>query len=116
MQTKVGEAQTRLLAVVLVALMVFSGLPLSVHAQAPTTPERPALALYYPWFDEGSWDSGLMVDQPAERYWSGDPNTIRRQVAEAKAAGLDGFVSAYFGPAGNNPTEANLQQLLDEGQ
>ncbi len=51
---------------------------------------------------------------PAERYWSGDPATIRRQIAEAKRAGLDGFISSYFGPGGNNPTDVNLQKLLDE--
>ncbi|MCL4534410.1 MAG: hypothetical protein M1370_04530 [Bacteroidetes bacterium] len=90
-------------------------LPPSERTATVAPANRLALALYFPWYDPSVWESGAVPELPAERYWSGDPATIRRQVAEAKRAGLDGFVSSYFGPAGDNPTEANLQKLLDEG-
>src|SRR4051812_24524289 len=43
-------------------------------------PERPALALYYPWFDQNTWQAGITASLPAERYLSGDPRTIHRHV------------------------------------
>ncbi len=90
--------------------------PLPAATQLPSAPERPALALYFPWYDPTVWESGVTSNQPCEPYWSGDGNTIKRQIGEAKKAGLDGFVSSYFGPGGNNPTDVNLQKLLEEAK
>ncbi len=78
-------------------------------------PQQMALALFYPWYDPGTWEAGVTASLPAEHYLSGDPATIQRQIAEARRAGLNGLVSAYFGPAHDNPTESNLRTLLDEG-
>lgn len=111
------EQRPALIIVVLAAALLLALVgtaSVSPAASAPSS-DRPVLALYFPWYDPSIWESGFTPELPAESYWSGDPATIRRQVSEAKRAGLDGFVSSYFGPTGNNPTEVNLQKLLDEG-
>lgn len=79
----------------------------------PLPPPREAvvLAKYYPWFDETTWVSGKPVDLPAVPYNSADRRTIERQVAQARAAGIDGFTLNWWGR--DNPTDTNLQTLLD---
>jgi hypothetical protein len=65
--------------------------------------------MYYAWYDMNSWNDTLS-DQPVAPYNSADRATIERQVAEAQAAGIDGFELNWWGP--NNPTDTNLQTLL----
>lgn len=56
-------------------------------------------AFYYPWYgDLGVWDSPLLSDRPAEPYVSHDRQAIERHVTEAQAAGVDGFISSWWGP------------------
>jgi hypothetical protein len=74
------------------------------------------MALYYPWYDEGTWDSGMTADQPLVPYASWQRETIERHVSWARDAGLDVLVSAWFGPRDDNPTEHNLKTLLDVAQ
>ncbi len=93
------------LVVIIAALVV----PAGPVAAAPE-PARPTLAFYYAWYDQNSWTSGIVADQPAQRYNSYERPTIERHVAQAKQAGLDGLILAWLGP--NNPTDANLNTLL----
>jgi hypothetical protein len=72
----------------------------------------PALAFYYPWYGSlEDWDSDILSDRPAEPYASSDVEAIRRHVEQAKGAGLDGFISSWWGPG--TYTDENLALLLD---
>src|SRR6187200_2518698 len=74
------------------------------------------MALYYPWYDEGTWDSGMTADRPLVPYASWHRETIERHVGWAHDAGIDVLVSAWFGPPDGNPTEHNLKTMLDAAQ
>lgn len=74
------------------------------------------MALYYPWYNEATWESGTTADLPLIPYASWHRETIDRHVGWARDAGLDVLVSAWFGPRDDNPTEHNLKTLLDVAQ
>jgi hypothetical protein len=98
------------------SLVISSGLhPAPVEAAAPSyaAGQPLVMALYYPWYDESTWDSGMTADQPMIPYASWERETIERHIGWAKDAGLDALVSAWFGPRDDNPTEHNLKTLLD---
>ena len=101
----------RLIPLLLLGLVVCQlGAPVA-HAQN----ERLVLAFYYAWFDQSTWKSGQLPDQPAQPYDSRDRATIQRHVAQAKSAGIDALVQSWYGPSGgtNNMTESNFAMLLD---
>lgn len=72
------------------------------------------LAFYYTWFDEQSWSYDQLSDLPAEPYVSRDRSVMGRHIDQAKAAGIDAFLVAWYGPGGDNQTEPNLTALLEE--
>jgi hypothetical protein len=71
------------------------------------------LALYYPWYDVSTWESGVTADYPLLPYESWERDAIERHVGWAKESGIDVLVSAWFGPRNKNPTENNLKTLLE---
>ena len=82
--------------------------PSGPGARASDLPVR--AAFYYPWFPETErWSTryapllGL--------YDSGDPRVLDTHVSEAKYAGLDAFISSYWGRS--SPTARRLPLLLD---
>jgi hypothetical protein len=72
------------------------------------------LAFYYTWFDENTWTYDRLSDLPAEPYTSRDRGVMGRHIDQAKAAGIDAFLVAWYGPGGGNQTEPNLAALLEE--
>ncbi|MFN3337505.1 MAG: hypothetical protein ACK42I_08395, partial [Thermomicrobium sp.] len=74
--------------------------PAPVHA---FTPVRPILAWYYGWYTgPESWVK--TSDLPPELYNSYDDATMRRQIRQARAAGIDGFICTW---------RYNCERLLD---
>jgi hypothetical protein len=86
----------------------------TAQSAPPLSADDPlVLALYYPWYDVSTWESGVTADYPLHPYESWERDAIERHVGWARQAGLDALVSAWFGPRGNNPTENNFKTLLD---
>ena len=94
-----------------VILMLLLGPP--AHAADLARSSRLVVALYYPWYDHSTWSSGTTADVPLEEYQSADRAAIERHVSQAREAGIDVLVSAWFGPRDGNPTEWNFQTLLE---
>jgi hypothetical protein len=72
---------------------------------------RMAWALYYPWYEISRWDSKELKDKPQYPYDSTDPSAIKRQITQAQSAGIDGFISSWWGPG--SKTDRNMAIVLD---
>ncbi len=70
----------------------------------------PLLAFYYTWYKSSTWCSCTMSDLPTIQYDSSDDATIDRQVTEASAAGITGFISSWWGAS--DVTDTNFSKLL----
>jgi len=68
-------------------------------------------AFYYSWYDQEYWKQEVFKDFPYERYNSYDVDTIKRQVDEAKQAGIDGFIFSWWGPG--STSDDNLKKVLE---
>jgi Glycosyl hydrolase family 99/Calcineurin-like phosphoesterase len=83
-----------------------AGAPGASTASAPG--KTPVFCYYYIWFDPWSWNRAK-IDYPAVgRYSSSDPNVMRRQIEEARAAGVTAFLVSWKGTA---VEKARLEQL-----
>lgn len=101
----------------LVILLSLVAIPCpAVAAPMPQSAGDPlVLAFYYPWFDENTWTYDKLSDLPAEPYVSRDRGVMVRHIDQAKRAGIDAFLVAWYGPGGGpNQTETNLAAMLDE--
>jgi len=89
---------------------------LSLYMPNPQSGADPLVfAFYYSWFDENTWSYDQLSDLPAEPYVSRDRGVMGRHIDQAKAAGIDAFLVAWYGPSGgSNQTEPNLAALLEE--
>jgi hypothetical protein len=67
-------------------------------------------AFYYPWFPETEqW--ATRYTPTLGKYDSSDPHVLATHVAQARYAGLDAFISSYWGS--DTPTARRLPMLLD---
>jgi len=78
---------------------------------APPSPSRPVLAFFYAWYAETQWTQPPMSDLPLEHYLSDDEAVMRRQLAQAQSAQIDGFISSWAGL--DSDTDKNFARLLD---
>lgn len=101
-----------------VLLVTVGGWIMADRAQAAPVTQSSSdplvLAFYYTWFDENTWTYDRLSDLPAEPYVSRDRGVMGRHIDQAKAAGIDAFLVAWYGPGGGNQTEPNLTALLEE--
>jgi Glycosyl hydrolase family 99 len=97
------------LSFAILGALLFPGSSAVPSAQADA--ERLVLAFYYPWYDQNTWNSGKVPDLPQALYNSDDRSVMARQIEQAQAAGIDGFVLNWWGKG--NRTEKNLKALLD---
>ncbi len=58
-------------------------------------PVKPVLAYYYGWWGSTSWRLNQLRDRPPELYESDSDATMQRQIRQAKAAGIDGFICTW---------------------
>lgn len=65
-------------------------------AQAISSP--PIIALYYTWYDKGSWSYDAMTDLPVPIYSSSDGETMQRHVQQAHDVGIDVLMCIWHGP------------------
>jgi len=85
------------------------------EGEIPIRPDKMLWAYYYPWYYANSWDTSILQDQPTMGYYGSDSRAVIEQhVALAKSAGIDGFISSWWGPGSD--TDENLRTLLDVAQ
>lgn len=108
--------RVRYLAAVLIAAALLLA-PVCAQASSPTedppavapAPGVPVFAYFYQWFDQRSWRRAKIDFPLAGRYSSSDRAVLTRQVAQARSAGIDGFLTSWKG----TPTlDERLQMLL----
>ncbi len=81
----------------------------------PARPRKMLWAYYYPWYYENDWDVSILQDGPALGYYGSDSRAVIEQhIAQAQGAGIDGFISSWWGPG--SYTDENLRTLLDVAQ
>jgi len=64
-------------------------------AATSTTRAVPVFAYLYQWFTPSSWNRAKQDLPLAGKYSSDDPHVLRTQVEQARAAGIDGFLTSW---------------------
>ncbi len=67
-------------------------------------------AFYYPWYHLRDWSNPKLKDHPVSPYSSSNSESVARQVEQAQSAGIDGFISSWWGPG--TYSDKNLKILL----
>jgi hypothetical protein len=98
----------------LAGLLGFSAVPTQAAPPLQSSNDPLVLAFYYTWFDENTWTYDRLSDLPAQPYASRDRGVMGRHIDQAKAAGIDALLVAWYGPGGDNQTEPNLAAMLAE--
>lgn len=95
----------------LLLIVLLAALP-TTQAQAA----KPVVALYFAWYEQADWGSGLMSDLPLQGYSCGDPAVLRQQIQQARGAGIDAFMVAWTGREDSRITDRVWQLLELAGQ
>jgi hypothetical protein len=69
----------------------------------------PVFAYFYQWFERSSWQRAKQDHPLAGNYSSDDPHVLRDQIEQARAAGIDGFMTSWKRTA---PLDRRLELLL----
>ena len=103
------------IAVVFLALLGIVGAAerLTTSTLAFTSDQHIVVALYKANYTWDTWDN-TYADAPASPYVSSDILTITRHVTEAKMAGIDAFIVAWYGSKAEFPSHANSLALLEQ--
>ncbi len=101
--------------------------PMTLDAENTALGAPKVLAFYYPWYGTPEGPSGEWVHwnpykshydsahDPANGFYdSNDPETVRRHIREAKAAGIDGFIASWWGPYGFEDRAFNVLMNVAE--
>jgi hypothetical protein len=72
-----------------------SSSPPASPAVAASRSSMPLYAYFYQWFNASSWKRAKKDYPAVGRYTSDDPHVLRDQVQQAKAAGLNGFLTSW---------------------
>lgn len=110
-------ASGRLPAAVL-ALLLLVGTASGGRAEpAPTGPAHvPVYAYFYQWYTEGSWNRAKQDFPLAGRYDSSDVQVLRAQVRQARAAGIEGFLTSWKSTVTLNRRLALLTAVAEQEQ
>ena len=95
-------------ALALLVLLSLISLPQATRPAAAAEPSKPVLAYYYGWWGSQTWNLNQISDRPTELYESTSDDVMRRQIREAKGAGIDGFICTWRYTCGR------LVQLAEE--
>ncbi len=112
----VGKLRIAFAVVTLAGLLLACNYPTQAAAYGGRTPGSVA-AFYYPWYDilpnYNVWQArgGEMASQPSTLYHGGDVAALKRQMEQAKSAGIDAFIVTYNSYDGDWKTRLRL--LLD---
>jgi hypothetical protein len=109
-------APGRWLYILLLLLALMAQGTSALHAAPPaqSVGDPLVLAFYYTWYDHSTWSYDKLSDLPAEVYASSDRGAMGRHIDQAKRAGIDALLVAWYGPGGGNQTEPNLAAMLEE--
>ncbi len=109
-----GRAACRMVRLAPLGLLLLLALllaPMLGRQHAHAAIKRPSvLAFYYTWYHPATFTLAQMSDLPTTPYESGAPATIDRQLRQASAAGITGFISSWWGPG--DQSDKNFAQLL----
>ncbi|MFF0474571.1 endo-1,3-alpha-glucanase family glycosylhydrolase [Streptomyces sp. NPDC004284] len=109
----------RLWALLAALVLCWPGLSAASPGPPPAAPvpsdasRPPLLAYYYQWFNPESWQRAKTDLPLAGPYSSDDAQVIDRQIAEAKSAGIDGFLVGWKHGAVN---DRRLRKLVDAAE
>ena len=93
-----------------VGLQELSSAPLTFPHQTTAALPKLLWAFYYPWYSLSDWSGAMLADHPLSPYLSSDRAVMERHIQQAKEAGIDGFISSWWGPG--SYTDQNLKTLL----
>lgn len=91
-------------------LSQLAGEELQVTQLITANRQKTLWAFYYPWYSRSDWVSESLQDRPVTPYASSDESAIDRHIEQAQRAGIDGFISSWWGP--DSDTDRNLRKLL----
>jgi hypothetical protein len=91
----------RTLCMTVVAMLLIVVVPIGAASATASAPGAtsgthvPVYAYFYQWFDKGSWLRAKQDFPLVGRYSSDDPHVLRKQLTEARWAGIDGFLTSW---------------------